>query len=515
MKALTAAQMRKVDRITIERGIPGLILMENAAHRVVETLERLFPPLSAQRIVVFCGKGNNGGDGLAIARLLHIRFHPRALHVVLAAPLEEFKGDAAENFRMLEAVGVNAVLESTADMQRATIVVDALLGTGLEGPARGKTLDLVREINAGFPAAKIVAVDVPSGIRSDHPQFDGEFVLAHHTVTFTAPKICHVLAPSCDRMGEIHIVPIGSPAAFFERDASIFLSLSEPSAFAHLLRPRPLESNKGRYGHALVIAGARGKTGAAAMSGLAALRAGAGLVTVASAASAIATIAAHAAELMTEPLPETASGSISLGLFHPKTFPTLLAGKNVIACGPGLGEHPDTVAAVRRLVKETALPMVLDADALNALDGADIGLAGPRILTPHPGEMSRLCGISIPEVQADRVGVARSFAQRRRLWLVLKGNRSLIASPDGAVWVNPTGSPAMATAGTGDILTGMIAGLLAQFPEDIPSVLLAAVWLHGRAGQLAAQALGDRCVVAGDLLHFLPGAMRECAVEPE
>ena len=514
MKALTASQMREVDRLTVERGIPALILMENAAHRVVEILERFFAPLSAQRIVVFCGKGNNGGDGLAIARLLHVRFHPAALHVVLSAPVEELKGDAAANLHMLDAAGITAVFETTAEMRRATIVVDALLGTGLEGPARGRPLDLIREINAGFPAAKIVAVDVPSGMESDRPQLAGEFVRAHHTVTFTAPKICHVLAPSCDQMGELHIVPIGSPASLYDHDPSIFLSLSEPSAFAHLFHPRPLESNKGRYGHALVVAGARGKTGAAAMSGLAALRAGAGLVTVASAASAIPTIAAHAAELMTEPLPETTSGSISLALFDPNSFPALLAKKNIIACGPGLGEHPETVAAVRRLVNETALPMVLDADALNALDGAEIGNAGPRILTPHPGEMSRLCGISIPEVQADRVGIARSFAQRHRLWLVLKGNRSLIASPDGAVWVNPTGSPAMATAGTGDILTGILAGLLAQFPDDILSVLLAAVWMHGRAGQLAARALGDKCVIAGDLLRFLPGAMRECSVEP-
>src|SRR5579863_2618797 len=257
MKALTAAQMREVDRLTIERGIPGLILMENAAHRVAEILERLFSPLPSRRIAVFCGKGNNGGDGLAIARLLHVRFHPAALHVVLAAPPEELRGDAAANFRMLEAAGVIAVLEITAEMQRATVVVDALLGTGLEGPAHDRALDLIREINAGFPAAKIVAVDVPSGMESDRPQSDGEFVRAHHTVTFTAPKICHVLAPSCDQMGALHVVPIGSPAELYDHDPSLFLSLSEPSTFAHLLRPRPLESNKGGYGHPLVIAGAR------------------------------------------------------------------------------------------------------------------------------------------------------------------------------------------------------------------------------------------------------------------
>jgi len=511
MKVLTAAQMREVDRRTIEAGISGLILMENAGHRVLEFLRERFAPLSGHRIVVFCGKGNNGGDGLVIARLLHTLVKPRELHVLLAAAPDELKGDAAANLRMLQVVGCPVESEIAPGMRRATLVVDALLGTGLEGPARGRALEWIREINTGFPDARVLAVDVPSGMGSDAPDSHGEMARADATVTFTAPKICHALAPACDRLGELRVAPIGSPAALYEEDAAVFLALSEPEFFRHLFRPRPKESNKGSYGHVLAIAGARGKSGAAAMTGLAALRTGAGLVTVASAASAISAIAAHAAELMTEPLAETAAGSVSLEAFEDRTIETAIARKNVIAAGPGLGTHPETVQFVRRLVKQTPLPMVLDADALNALAGCAIPTPAPRVLTPHPGEMARLVRASIADVQGDRVGVARAFAQQHGVWIVLKGNRSLIASPGGEVWVNPTGSPAMATGGSGDVLTGMIAGLLAQFPDDLRAVLLAAVWIHGRAGELAAAKLGEKCVIAGDLLQLLPESIREHA----
>ncbi len=510
MKVLTAAEMREVDRLTIEGGIPGLILMENAAHRVVEVMDRIYGPLGRRRITVFCGKGNNGGDGLAVARILHVVHRPAGLHVVLAAAPEEFSGDAADNLRMLQTAGLSFTMEPGAAVFHSDLVVDALLGTGLDGPARGRPLDFIRLINSSFPEAGIVAVDIPSGMQSDRPAPSGEFVLAHHTVTFTAPKICHALSPSCDRMGRLHVVPIGSPASLVEDNPNFRLSLSGPAAFRHLLAPRDRESNKGSFGHALIVAGARGKTGAAALSGLAALRAGAGLVTVASAASAIPSIAAHAAELMTEPLPETASGAVAEAALAAFTGDALLARKNVVAAGPGLGTHPETVALVRELTASLAVPMVLDADALNALGGEEIAAPAPRILTPHPGEMSRLSGASIAGIQADRVGAARAFVSARGVWLVLKGNRTLIATPEGAVWINPTGSPALAKGGTGDLLTGLIAGLAAQFPNDTLAVLLAAVWLHGRAGELAAQALGDKSVLAGDVLQFLPEAIREC-----
>ena len=508
MKILTAAQMRAADRRTSELGMAGLILMENAGHRVVEVLAEVYAPLREQRVVVMCGKGNNGGDGLVVARQLYTRLQPQWLHVVLAGDPTEMKGDAAENYRMLQAVGCPVTFELTPEMRTATLIVDALLGTGIHGAAEGRSLELIRAINTEFPLANVVSVDIPSGLDSDSATPPGDAVRARHTVTFTAPKLCQVLAPAAI-CGKLHVAAIGSPPELYEEDASIYLSMSEPSLFAHLFRPRVLDSNKGLYGHALVIAGARGKTGAAAMAGLAALRAGAGLVTVATAESALNAVASHSPELMTEPLPETAAGSVSTKSLDNGLLARVIEKKNVVAIGPGMGQDPDTVQFIRHVVEEQHVPMVVDADALNAL--VDRRLRGPRILTPHPGEMSRLTRKTVAEVQADRIGIARAFAQDRGVYLVLKGNCSVIAAPDGRVWINPTGSPAMATGGTGDVLTGMIAGLIAQFPDQILAALFAAVYLHGRAGELGADKLGEKAFIATDLLRFLPGAMREVA----
>lgn len=504
MKILTAAQMREVDRKTIDLGIPGLILMENAGHRVVELLVERFNPLNRQRIVVLCGKGNNGGDGFVVARQLCTRFRPLGLHVVLAANPEELHGDAAANFRMLKAAGCPTSPEITPEMRHATIVVDALLGTGLSGPAKGRSAELIHEINTGFPDARIVAVDIPSGLESDTGKSSGESVQAHYTVTFTAPKMCQVLSPASDACGELRIAQIGSPPELYEQDRSMYLSLSEPRLFQHLFRPRASESNKGLYGHVLVVAGARGKTGAAAMAAAAALRAGAGLVTVASAGSAIATIAAYAPEIMTEPLPETDVGSIA-GLTD------ALQRKNVAALGPGMGSHPETVRLIRRMVDEIQVPMVVDADGLNAIGHTDFHAKGPRIFTPHPGEMSRLTGKTTDEVQGARICTAREYAQQHAVTVVLKGNRSVIAFPDGRAYINPTGSPALATGGTGDVLTGIIAGLLAQFPTDLDNAVLAGVYLHGRAGELGAAAIGEKPLIATDLFRYLSEAIMTCS----
>lgn len=499
MKVLTAAQMREVDRKTAERGVPSIILMENAGCRVVEFLEREYAPLAKQRIVVVCGKGNNGGDGLVVARQLHTRIKPKWLRVVLGADPTEMRGDALENYKMLKAIGGHVWGGVTEEMRVATLVIDAVLGTGAEGAPKGKAAELIEAINTHFPLAQVVSVDVPSG---------GE-VRAKHTVTFTALKPALVLSPECELAGEVHVVPIGSPAELYEGDPSIRLALSEPREFAALFRPRVAESNKGLYGHVLTIAGGRGKTGAAAMAGVAALRAGAGLSTVASAASAISAIASYAPEIMTEPLAETDAGSIAMRAPDDPAMQALTDKKTVIAIGPGMGQNPETVEFIRRFVQESKTPMVVDADALNALAGQKLTFAGPRIFTPHPGEMSRLTGKSIAEIQKDRIGTARAFATGHGIHLVLKGNRSLIAMPDGEVWINPTGSPSMATGGTGDVLTGLIAGLVAQFPNQLELALLAAVWLHGRAGELGAERLGEKSLVATDLFEYLPEAMRE------
>jgi hydroxyethylthiazole kinase-like uncharacterized protein yjeF len=511
MKVLTAEQMREVDRRTIELGIPGIVLMENAGHRVVEFLEETFAPLASHRIAILCGKGNNGGDGMVIARQLFTRIRPRALHVALAGDPAELKGDALANYRMLQVCGCPVAREITPAMHEASIVIDALLGTGLKGPVTGPMLDWIRAINSGFPLAKVVAVDIPSGLESDAADTRGEVARADYTVTFTAPKVGQALPPNCDRVGALRVGAIGSPPSLFEDEDSIKLSLVEPGMFRHLLAPRPRQANKGDFGHVLVVAGSRGKTGAAAMAGMSALRAGAGLVTVASAESAISLIASHAPELMTEPLPETPGGFISMRAIESGRFASVTARKDVLAVGPGLGTDPETVEFVRRLAVETPQPMVIDADGLNALAGAPVrGEGRVRVLTPHPGEMGRLIGQSAGEVQADRVGAARAFATGRQVVLVLKGYRTLIAFPNGRVWINPTGTPALGTGGTGDILTGLIAGFMAQFPDDLANAVAAAVYLHGLAGQIGAEELGEKPLIATDLLLYLPAAIDDC-----
>ncbi|MBI4909221.1 MAG: NAD(P)H-hydrate dehydratase [Acidobacteria bacterium] len=500
MKVLTAAEMRHVDHLTIEGGIPGIILMENAAHRVVEFLERRYSPLATQRIVVLCGKGNNGGDGLAIARILYTRFRPIALDVVLTAPPEEYRGDAAVNLQMLKACGMACHRDITAPMHRATLVLDAVLGTGLKGPAEGRPLEFIQAINTGFPDARIIAVDLPSGMNSDEAGTDWPMARADACVTFTAPKICHALAPNCDRFGELHIGPIGSPDTLVAANSALWLSLIEPRWLTPLFQPRPRAGHKGNFGHALIIGGSVGKTGAAAMAGMAALRAGAGLATVASSKEAIPGIAARCPELMTEPL--TGGYAAVTALSHRKA---------VLAVGPGLGASAETAALVRDIYAQHPLPVVLDADAITCLAGFDTLPAAVRVLTPHPGEMATLTGSTIDAVQSNRVQAARNAAIARHSIIVLKGQRTLIAFPDGRVWINPSGTPAMGTAGSGDILTGLTTGLIAQFPAQLELSVAAAVWLHGRAGELGAVALGEKSLIATDLLRYLPEAIRELA----
>lgn len=498
MKILTADEMREVDRRTIEAGIPGIVLMENAGHRVVEFLERRFSPLAEQRVVIFCGKGNNGGDGFVIARQLLTRSRPRRLDVITAGDPADLQGDAAANYRMFQVVGGATRQDIPAESRAATLVIDALLGTGIRGPASGRFAELIAEIDGGFPGAKIVAVDIPSGLPHSPA------VRAQHTVTFVAPKIDQVLWPAYENCGELVIGEIGAPGRLLD---DVRLNLSEPADFRELLAPRSGNANKGNYGHVLVVAGARGKTGAAAMSAYAALKAGAGLVTAASAESAISQIAAYAPELMTVPLDETEEGAITSGAFN--EVKRLAEKMDVVALGPGLGTYRLTVELVRRMFAEIEVPMVVDADGLNALAGSDFrgGAGALRVITPHPGEMSRLCGLSVPEVQQDRLGAARRFAKEREVVVVLKGDRTVISFPDGRAWINPTGTPAMATGGTGDILTGLVAGLLAQFPDRAEQAVIAAVWLHGKAGEIGAAESGEKCLVATDLLRCLPEAM--------
>jgi len=501
-KVLTPAQMGAVDKATIEAGIPGIILMENAAHRCVEYLQEKFAPLESQRIVVVCGKGNNGGDGLAIARQLFTRFHPNELRVVLIGDPCELKGDAAQSLAMLRAAGFQVYHDFGPEMRTATLVIDAILGTGLIGPAKGDALNAIREINQAFPLAKVFSVDLPSGLSGATGALSGEYVRADATVTFTAPKICHAMPPAANLMGDLRIVPIGTPSIVYESDSAIDLALVTPASIAPLFAPRVKDSNKGKYGHVLIVAGSRGKSGAAAMAGLAALRAGAGLVTVACPASALDSVAAHAPEIMTEPLPETPRGVLSKEALD--RILQLAEKLTLVAIGPGIGTEEETQEVVHRLFGDLEKPMVIDADALNCLSKTKFRPpAALRVLTPHPGEMSRLAEKTIAEIQSDRIAHARAYATEHKVTLVLKGEATLLAFPDGRVWINPTGSPAMATGGTGDILTGMTAGLLAQFPGDPDRAIAGAVYLHGLAGEIAARHLMEQPVIATDLLRCL------------
>jgi NAD(P)H-hydrate epimerase len=402
--------------------------------------------------------------------------------------------------------------------------VDAILGTGFRPPVSPLYAAAIDKMNAVL--APIVAVDIPSGAGADAMQpasatgsSDGVHTeaLADAIVTFTAPRPAHVFAAlTRGPVGPIIVAPIGSPSEAIISELG--LHLSTPSDFAPLLAPRARDANKGSYGHVLVIGGSLGKAGAAAMAGFSALRAGAGLSTVATPKSVLATVAAFHPELMTQPLAETEPGTISLRALESSSGLDALLKRKTLAIGPGISRNSETAEFVREVVKRTAdvAPMVVDADALNAFEGAADQLNGRGrtvVITPHPGEMARLTGLSIPEIQANRLEVARNFAREHELIVVLKGHRTLIAAPtavsDGAVWVNPTGNPGMATGGTGDILTGMIAGLIAQHPQHALEATALAVYLHGLAGDMASDSVGENCMVATDLVRFLPQAFAE------
>ena len=513
MKILTAEQIREIDRLSTEQfGIPSILLMENAGMRVVEALEGRFEDLEELTIAILCGKGNNGGDGFVVARqLIQKGCYP---FVFLFSEESEVKGDAKTNLEILKAIGCPPTVvtnehdwyEERLEVIDADIIVDALLGTGLSKPLNGLYKSIVETLD-DFVGATIVSIDVPSGLQTNDSRVGGPAVEADLTVTFTALKPCLVLPPSHDFAGDVFVADIGNPHELLE-SGELNLHLIEPSLFPAARHIRESDTNKGDYGKVLVIGGSRGKSGAAAMSGQAALRAGAGLVTVATASSVLPSIAASMPELMTEPLAETGEGTIA-----GQDISKIVHGKTVLAIGPGLTTHPETAAFVRGLIRDTTLPVVIDADGLNAFDGHSDEIRGngqARILTPHPGEMARLIGGEISQVVDNRVEVARSFATEHKVYVVLKGFRTVVATPDGSAYVNSTGNPGMATGGTGDVLTGMIAGLLGQENlGDFVERLCLAVYLHGLAGDLAAEELGEEVMVATDILRFLPAAWKQ------
>jgi len=523
--------MREIDRVTSERfGVPSITLMENAGSAVARFILSDYP--QAERVGILCGKGNNGGDGFVVARKLVEA--GRAVRVLLLSDPAELRGDSAAMFQDMlqrlqplqlaplivrEASGLDS--SDAAEIFAADVIVDAILGTGFRPPVSPLYAAAIGKLNAA--AAPIVAVDIPSGADADAMRSPaaigsrtaiGDKARADAVVTFTAPHPAHVFAALISRpSGPIVIAPIGSPPEAIV--SQLGLHLSTPFDFAPLLAPRARDANKGSYGHVLVIGGSLGKAGAAAMAGFSALRAGAGLSTVATPKSVLATVASFHPEVMTEPLPETEEGTISLQAFQ-AGVDVFRERKTVIAIGPGISRNPETAKFVRGMLKpgvvQADVPFVLDADGLNAF-GESVELLNGHdrifVITPHPGEMARLTSLSIAEIQANRLEVARNFARGHELILVLKGHRTLIAAPDGAVWVNPTGNPGMATGGTGDILTGMVAGLIAQHPQHALEATALAVYLHGLAGDLASASVGESSMVATDLVRFLPQAFAE------
>ena len=508
--------MQACDRLTTERfHVLSLDLMRAASAAVAAFARQQFP--QARRVTVLCGRGNNGGDGMMAARLLA----SAGLDVttLLLGARDKLAGDAAHAWQELTspAHGVVHVVESADELARHTsalktdLILDAILGTGFKPPLKGLALAALEWVKAS--AAPILAVDLPSGWPADEtcPTVSGSVFPADAVITFTAPKPAHVFGQLTRRWDQpIVVAPIGSPA---EAMASALGLDWAGSALSLIQVPRPAAANKGNFGHVLIVGGSAGKSGAPSMASLAALRAGAGLVTAAVPASVLPLVASIAPELMTWPLAATETGQISAENLSPEILSLLMAGRTMLAIGPGLGQSPDAVKFTTGLLSATRIPTVIDADALNILAAKPVLLAKlakgrTLVLTPHPGEMARLTGLTVAEIQADRLETARSFARRLGVTLVLKGARTLIAHPDGRVAVNTTGNPGMAKGCSGDLLTGLIAGLMAQHSAHIAQAVEAAVYLHGLAADLALRAGDEHTLLATDSIPQLSRAFR-------
>jgi ADP-dependent NAD(P)H-hydrate dehydratase / NAD(P)H-hydrate epimerase len=513
MRVLNTKQMREADRRTIEEiGLPSMVLMENAGRQVVAAMESAFEDLPFKRIAVLCGHGNNGGDGFVVARTLLERSINVGVYLIGVAA--NVRGDARTNLDVLAALGVDVVEISDAaawelhgtDVSGADIIVDAIFGTGFKGPLAGWLETVVADLNSA--STPVVAIDLPSGLSADSQEVPGPAVHANLTVTLAAPKLPLVLPPAEALAGHLVIAEIGIPRDVVNELEGPWVELLTKESTRGLIEPRAADSHKGDYGRVLVVAGSRGKSGAAHLTATAALRSGAGLVTVGTPASCLPIIAAMGAETMTEPLPETTEGTISFEALEQ----VLEFGADVIAVGPGIGRAPSTTAFVHGLVEQSPVTLVLDADALNALAGEADRLVGRDgmdiIITPHPGEMARLTGLSIQDIQAHRLEVARDFASMHHIYVILKGHRTVVATPEGKAFINLTGNPGMATAGSGDVLTGMVAAWSAQL-LDAEAACKVAVYLHGVAGDLAEADEGEVALIASDIISHLGDAVLE------
>ncbi len=512
MKVLTSQQMKGIDRRAIEElGIIGPILMENAGIRIAQAMRQRLPDLKREKIVVVAGKGNNGGDGFVVAR--HLFNLGCRIKVLLLSKKSDLKGDAALNAHIVEKMGIPLIEINTEKrwishkkkLSNSTVILDAIFGTGLSKPAKGLYKTVINSINR--IKATIVAVDIPSGLSSDTFEPIGPCVKADLTVTLAAPKVAHIFPPSENFVGELEVADISIPPFLFDEE-SLKMEFVEEYSIKPLFSKRRKDTHKGTYGHLFVISGSRGKTGAAVMAGKAALKMGAGLVTVGTPKSCLSIVARSMVELMTEPLPETPEKTFSEEALDLSL--SLLEGKDAFLIGPGISTHDSTTRFVKALLPFVRVPVILDADALNILSPHPEILKTlkiPVVLTPHPGEFARLLDCSTSDVKKNKLELVSRFAQDYGVYLVLKGYRTLTATPDGNIFINPTGNPGMATAGSGDVLSGMLAAMIMQEKDILPAVL-AAVYVHGLSGDIAAQRLGEKSLTARDIIRYISSAVK-------
>ena len=503
MKIATREIVREIDRLTIKKyGIPGLVLMENAGRAVADVLLDNFN--YADKVAIFAGGGNNGGDGFVVAR--HLISEGLDVDTYVVSDPKKYKGDALTNYKALVKIGGNIIelKDNLRKYKQADVIVDALFGTGLDREVTGFYKKVIEFINIqGVPT---IAVDIPSGLDSNSGYPLGTAILADITVTFVLPKLGISIYPGVEFAGEIYVADITTPD-FLENDIPYELLSSE--SVVDIIEPRYEDTHKGIYGHLFILAGSPGKSGAAALSALGAQRSGTGLVTVGIPKSLNLIMEQKTTEAMTEPLPETdleTFGLVSLD----RAMEIAEDKKTAIAIGPGISTTNETREFVYEIIRDSELPMVIDADALTLVgDNPKIlnEAKAPIVLTPHPGEMSRLAGISTEEVQANRIGVALDFSTKYNVYLVLKGARSVISTPQGEIFINTTGNAGMASGGMGDILTGIIGGLLAQRIEPADACKLG-VFAHGLAGDLAAEQSGEAGIIASDVANKLPNAIR-------
>jgi ADP-dependent NAD(P)H-hydrate dehydratase / NAD(P)H-hydrate epimerase len=516
MKTVTPKQMKDIDKYVIEEiGIPGILLMENAALSVVSEIEKTFLSLKKKKIIIFAGKGNNGGDALAIGRLFFNR--DADIFIYITSKKQELKGDCAKNLEILENMGIEIVELLYQDQLQnlkilllsADMIVDGIFGTGIRGEIKGLISEIIEIIN--HSGKYILSIDIPSGIDGLTGRILGNTIKANKTVTFCLPKLGLLINPGCQNTGELIVSEISIPQKVI-KEFDIKINLIDSEIVSGLMPKRNIDNNKGDFGRVFIISGSVGMTGAGCLSASAALRCGAGLVYLGVPSILTSIYETSLMEAVTIPLCDNDKGVLSGQSL--KLIMDSCSKMSVVAIGPGLSTSGDIFEIVASLIKELKLPLILDADALNVLIGrTDLLKTHTQeiIVTPHPGEISRLLGISIEDVQNNRIEVAGEFAQKFGVITVLKGSRTIIADPAGNIYINPTGNSGMATAGMGDVLTGIIASLIAQGLKPIDGAVCG-VFLHGLAGDDIARNKGEHGMIASDLVSELPLTIKKLII---